>query len=927
MKIGNLLTHGNLTAPVLVITDVPSKESFKVGEPLPPSYHKVFAFFGAKNKFKPTDFCYVSPAPPFPEGTGDSKTLQTEHLKKYRDEFLSMCSKIGCKAVVAFGANAAQQLMGKPVKITRVRGVITPIPLPHFKNQDRVLSLVALMSPGQVLRQPHHELSFRADYEIIRQLRDAGYDASKLQFGTDKQDYKWVNAMAFNKFIQDAIKNRPDPTAPLPCSMDTETTGGKWHEGATPIMAQVSFKMGSGVALPLNVNLCARIMAGDAIEYPEDEPMKVSNLIIHDEAVWAECLRKAEMIVPANKALFKRLMEGKIHPLILTGQNFKYDIHVCYNDGIFIDTEAWEHDTMQLAFVMDENIQSKDLASLTRIWIPALSGYSDEFEASIDYAHMDEIEHEKIMHYGVADTDTTLRLTSRLVPDAMQDERHYNCYERIQMPALRMFVDVERRGIQIDIPALRAFGEVMREAEEMKYQELICEVHGDIKAKFLDFKNKNRQGLSFTRDKLVIDQLFLHEKGLNLEPRLFTPTGQPSVSTKQHLPYFEEEPWVANFMAWEKMQKLLTTYIGIEDEKTGIWQYINPHDGCIRPSYMLHRTVTGRTASNDPNGQNFPKRGELAKEYRKIFIPHEGYVFLEVDLSQAELRIAAWMANEKNMLRIYRDGDDIHAATGAAIAGIPFPKFKQGQKDGRLLIECANEWKGSGSFLSNLSPGARNKATVKDYCKSLRQKAKAVNFGFLYGMGWKKFRAYAKTDYGVNLTEEEAKAMRVTFFNLYPGLVKWHEDMRSFVNQHAFVRAVHGAKRHLQDIYSVDEMIRSSTERQAINSPVQRFASDIALMGAIRLHRDLKKRGGDDAFISAFIHDALIVEVKIGLQDEWAQYLKWYAESVPLQAWFGVKAPLPLVSDVSLCVKSLGNSDEDIYKNIEGKRPAWFTED
>lgn len=210
-----------------------------------------------------------------------------------------------------------------------------------------------------------------------------------------------------------------------------------------------------------------------------------------------------------------------------------------------------------------------------------------------------------------------------MVPDAMLDPRHYACYERIQMPALRMFVEVEQRGIQLDLAALRGFTEVMVKEEEDRYQDLIGGnanhrgVHPDIKRKHLDLKNKNRHGLNFTRDVLLVDHLFEppygHEKGMKLKPRLFTPSGPPSTSSKNHLPYFEDEPWVAEFIEWEKMQKLLSTYLGVEghyytktdrwgddteiwEEPTGIWQYIS-EDGCIRPSYLLHRTVTGRTAS------------------------------------------------------------------------------------------------------------------------------------------------------------------------------------------------------------------------------------------------------------------------------------------------------------------------------------------
>lgn len=929
MKVGNFILFGKPTAPILVVVDHPSEETFKSGLPLPKSYFNLFKTFYEKNGFSHEDFCYITPCPPFPPGISELKAKQTEHLKKYRAQFLNLCSKFKGKAIVAFGAQAAQQLLGKPVKITRVRGIITPVPDLKFRP------MVAIMSPGQVLRQPRHELSFRADFEMVRQLRDAKFVSKDLKFDVG-QNYRWVNGVEIEKHILESIANRKDPSAPLATAMDTETVGGQWYQGAIPIMAQLSFKAGEGVAIPLSVSLCARVLAakiGGVFEYPDGDPWRVKNLIIKKPAVWQQCIAQAKNIVPHNKAVFKRLMEQGYHPIVCTGQNFKYDIHVCYNAGIYVDTDCWEHDTMQLAFVADENIQSKDLASLTKIWVPPLSGYSDEFEATVDYAHMDQVEHTKIMHYGVADTDTTLRLTKRLVPMCMQDERQYNCYERVQMPALRMFVDVERRGTQIDLEALRALGTKLTEEEEAQYQELIGAVHPDIRLKHLDIKNKNRYGLNFSRKCIVIDQLFEHEKGLKLEPKLYTPTGLPSCSTKHHMPYFEDEPWVSDFIQWEKINTLLGKFVGKEEgiddsgddeEASGIWEYIN-EDGCIRPSYMLHRTVTGRTASNSPNGQNFPKHGELAQAYRKIFVPHKGYSFIEVDLSQAELRIAAWQANEKNMIALFNAGEDIHAATGAAIIGITLQKFKQGRKSKELLNTCANNWPGCGAWLQKLSPGKRATSTVSDYLKHVRQCAKAVGFGFLYGMWWKKFISYAKTTYKVTVTEAEAQKMRETFFKLYPDLVKWHEDMKSFVNENGYVRSIHGAVRHLQDIYSVDEKIRMATERQSINSPVQRFASDIALMGAIRFHRDMKRKGGDDAFITAFIHDAIIVEVKKGKEKEFASYLKWYFESVPLQEWFGVKAPIPILADVKCAPDNLGEAEE--WEDTIAKKPAWFTSD
>ena len=197
--------------------------------------------------------------------------------------------------------------------------------------------------------------------------------------------------------------------------------------------------------------------------------------------------------------------------------------------------------------------------------------------------------------------------------------------------------------------------------------------------------------------------------GLGLVPRVFTPTTAklpkdqqiPSVSTKTHLPYFDEHPFIPRLILYQQIAKLRSTYVGepawteeietpvyeprtkvqiattmrlVTHAPTGFWKYLDGL-GYIHPSFMLHRTVTGRTASADPNGQNFPKRGPLAKAYRKIFVARPGYTFIECDLSQAELRIAAWMSGDPVMLDIYRSGGDIHIATALIVSNLSESAF------------------------------------------------------------------------------------------------------------------------------------------------------------------------------------------------------------------------------------------------------------
>jgi DNA polymerase I-like protein with 3'-5' exonuclease and polymerase domains len=304
-------------------------------------------------------------------------------------------------------------------------------------------------------------------------------------------------------------------------------------------------------------------------------------------------------------------------------------------------------------------------------------------------------------------------------------------------------------------------------------------------------------------------------------------------------------------------------------------------------SFIAENFAVHNTASADPNGQNFPKRGRLAKSYLKIFQATPGFKIVSADLSQIELRIAAWMAMDKVMLSLYRSGGDIHTATA--------------------------------KYVSQLSD-AQWDALPKAMRKLKRTQAKAVNFGFLYGMGWKKFMGYAKTDYGVTYTEKEAQEARERFFNLYTGLPAWHERMRDFAREHGYVRALHGAVRHLPSIKSNDKMIRSSAERQAINSPVQRLGSDLGMMAVIRF----AMQADPELFrVIGFVHDAVLVEARDGYEQECMSALVWAMENQPMQEWFGINAPLPIKAEADIGINFGETLEMGELPPVE-ERPEWF---
>ncbi|MCF1457075.1 MAG: DNA polymerase, partial [Shewanella sp.] len=517
-------------------------------------------------------------------------------------------------------------------------------------------------------------------------------------------------------------------------------------------------------------------------------------------------------------------------------------------------------DTIMMAALLDENSPSNQ-DDLTKRYVPEMAGYADAFNQGIDKSRLDLVPFEKLMQYGGGDVVANFRLRENMAELLAKDPKAEHLYRTVSIPALNMFSGVDRQGLKMNMEAFGTFREMMREKVVTQRESLLNQVPKSIRRDHVD------KGLEFSRPAFVSDILFNHKDGFRLTPKVFTKSTKgldahlrvPSTSGKDHLPFFFDEcPFTEELAQYQKDFQLYNNNIIKFEENFMV-------DGMVYPQYHLHKAVTGRTSSSDPNGQNIPKRGKYAKAYRRAFIPaSEEYVIMEADLSQAELRIAADMANEREMIKIYREDGDIHRATGIIVSGLTEEEFN-----------------------------ALPKAQQKDY----RQKAKAVNFGFLYGMGWRTFITYAKTDYGVTFTEEEAQNIRNRYFSKYSRLQVWHKSMREYAHRHGFVRSYSGRVRHLPQINSHEDYIRGDAERQAINSPVQEFSSTLGVIAMTRMSEEI------DPYVMrplAFVHDAIFVLVRKEYVDWGARTLKWYMESNDLEAMFGIKLKLPIKADVAV---------------------------
>ena len=792
----------------------------------------------------PLNKCAITRAcPPVTAEQNASDKKLGDIIKEYHQTFADNVSRGKPKLIVALGKASARQVYNRPIKIMSVRG------MPE-QNAEFNCNVFPMLGLSHVMFRPEVRNIFNSDLETLQKMIDSDYS---LQYQTEsKNDYRWCTDLS-------DLLERADAGEKLELAVDIEGVGLRWYEPHTKILTvQITEKAGEGRACPIDYN-------------------HLDNTEPHDKAAPPSPKQRARIV-----SQLKRLLE---HPNVgCFGHNFKFD-YIMMLKKLGIQVKNWIDDTICLLHAIDENIPSKSLADGTRLYVPEMSGYSDKFDRDPIHekkSRMDKVGPAKMLAYGCGDTDATFRLRDNLLTMLKTDRMAYGCYRKVVIPALEAFGKIEDHGFTVDRRELKKFEIMLRAHQKSEYARILEMIPDSIKQEQLgpDFQkrikgSKERLPASLTRPGFLRAMLFDHPDGLELTPRVFTKgsrknldesTRIPSTSAKEHLAYFlNDHPFIAAIMEYTKSEKLLGTYVGTDadnDNLKGFYRYI--FDGRIRPTYLLHRTVTGRSASADPNGQNFPKRGKLAKQYRRVFRAPKGFVYLEVDFSQLELRVAAILANDPTMLDLYRRGADIHAATAAATMGITLDEFYK------------------------LDKGVRD---LKRY------QAKAINFGFLYGMGWRKFVTYAKTEYQIDFTEEEAQAIQAAFFRLYSRLKPWHTATREYVQERGFVRSLSGRVRHLPNVSSSDEAIASSAERMAINSPVQGFGSDLGLI-ALKILVDTV----DFSIIRpiGFIHDAIVCLVPEESYKEAAATVKRVMETLPLKKLFGLTLPIPIIAEASV---------------------------
>ena len=309
-----------------------------------------------------------------------------------------------------------------------------------------------------------------------------------------------------------------------------------------------------------------------------------------------------------------------------------------------------------------------------------------------------------------------------------------------------------------------------------------------------------------------------------------TSTGQRSTKESELEKLRGEHPIIEDVFAYRELQKLVSTYIDPLPTLVG-------DDNRLHAQFLQAGTTTGRMASQDPNLQNIPVKTEHGRRIRNAFIAEKGNVFVALDYSQVELRIAAFLSQDEKLLSVFREGGDIHTAVASQVFDV----------------------------------------APADVDKEMRRQAKVINFGILYGMGVNALRG----NLGGDTTQKEARAFYDTYFEKYEGLAKWIDGTKADASRLGYTETLFGRRRYFEGITSKLPHIRAGAERMAINAPIQGTQADLVKIAMVRVHDYLtKKKFLKSARLVLQVHDELVYEIEEEKVEEITAEIKRIMESI-----------------------------------------------
>jgi len=482
-------------------------------------------------------------------------------------------------------------------------------------------------------------------------------------------------------------------------------------------------------------------------------------------------------------------------------------------------------DTMLMSYVLDAGRFGHSLDALApRYFNHAAVDYNDVIGTGKAKVTFDHVTFEKAAPYVAEDADISLRL-AEVLKARMIAEHVMSVYETLERPLLPVLARMERRGISIDRQVLsRLSGEFAQRGAALEAE--VRELAGD--PNFNPGSPKQLGDILFGK--------------MQLEGGTKTKTGQWSTGARVLDELAEQgHELPQKILQWRQVTKLKSTYT---DALPG---YINPTTKRVHTNYALAATPTGRLSSSEPNLQNIPIRNEEGRKIRRAFVATPGNKLMSADYSQIELRLLAEIADVPALRQAFKDGLDIHAMTASEMFGVP----------------------------------------VKDMPADVRRRAKAINFGIIYGIS-----AFGLANQ-LAIPREEAGAYIKKYFERFPGIRAYMDDTKAFAKKNGYVLTLFGRKCHYPDIANSNPSVRAFNERAAINARLQGSAADIIRRAMIRMDEALTAKKLNAQMLLQ-VHDELVFEVPEGEVAKTLPVVKKVMEEAPLPA---VSLSVPLAVD------------------------------
>ncbi|WP_440926372.1 DNA polymerase I [Candidatus Pelagibacter sp.] len=449
-------------------------------------------------------------------------------------------------------------------------------------------------------------------------------------------------------------------------------------------------------------------------------------------------------------------------------------------------------DTMLMSYVLDAGKNRHNMDTLSEIHLGHKTiSFKDMVGTGKKEINFSEVELDKAKDYAAEDADVTFRLYKKFIKN-LKSEKMINIYEIFEKPLIKILAFMEIEGVEIDSKFLKSLSSKF----EKKIQKLEKEVFKISKKEF-NIASPKQLGEIIYND-LKIAGLKKTKKG----------SFATSASVLEDLA-FKGHEFPKLILDWRQVSKLKNTY------SDALPEHLNPNTKRVHTSFLLAATTTGRLASSDPNLQNIPIKSEDGKDIRKAFTAKKGHLLISADYNQIEMRILADLADVKELKKAFKNKEDIHSLTASQIFNIDIKKINQDH----------------------------------------RRKAKAINFGIIYGI----------SQYGlakqINVSNYEAEEFLNSYFAKFPEIKVYMDNTIKFCRKSGYVNNIFGRRSHFNGINDKNFNVRNFQERAAINAPIQGSASEVMRLAMIRLDKKLTEEKNSNSKMLLQIHDELIFEI------------------------------------------------------------------